>query len=47
VIILLSLLHLNVKNIRIGPKAPAFLTPEALKVSLGCVGGRVGGLRHA
>ncbi|EFN59446.1 hypothetical protein CHLNCDRAFT_29581 [Chlorella variabilis] len=32
VIILLSLLHLNVKNIRIGPRAPAFLTPEALKV---------------
>lgn len=32
VIILLSLLHLNVKNIRIGPKAPAFLTPEALQV---------------
>ncbi|PSC68490.1 hydroxylamine reductase [Micractinium conductrix] len=32
VIILLTLLHLNVKNIRIGPKAPAFLTPEALQV---------------
>jgi hydroxylamine reductase (hybrid-cluster protein) len=32
VIILLSLLHLNVKNIRIGPKPPAFLTPEALQV---------------
>ena len=32
VIILLSLLHLNLKHIRIGPKAPAFLTPEALKV---------------
>ena len=24
--------HLNVKNIRIGPKAPAFLTPESLAV---------------
>ena len=34
VIILLTLLHLNVKNMRIGPKAPAFLTPEALKVCL-------------
>lgn len=32
IIILLALLHLNVKNIRLGPKAPAFLTPEALKV---------------
>ena len=32
-IILLALLHLNVKNIRIGPKAPAFLTQEALDVS--------------
>lgn len=44
VIILLALLHLNVKNIRIGPKAPAFLTPEALQVggasgdgALGCM----------
>lgn len=38
VIILLSLLHLGVRNIRIGPKLPAFLTPEALQVSvwLGC-----------
>jgi len=34
VIILLTLLHLGVRNIRIGPKAPAFLTPEALQV--GC-----------
>lgn len=32
VAVLLTLLHLGVKNIRIGPKAPAFLTPEALKV---------------
>ena len=29
---LLTLLHLNVKNIRVGPKPPAFLTPEALAV---------------
>jgi len=30
--ILLSLLHLGVKNIRIGPSAPAFFTPNVLKV---------------
>ena len=30
--VLLTLLHLNVKNIRVGPKPPAFLTPEALAV---------------
>ncbi|MCL6477663.1 MAG: hydroxylamine reductase [Peptococcaceae bacterium] len=30
--ILLTLLHLGVKNIRIGPSAPAFLTPNVLKV---------------
>ena len=44
VIILLSLLHLNVKNIRIGPRAPAFLTPEALKVWGRRVAGREGSL---
>lgn len=32
VCVLLALLHLNVKNIRIGPKLPAFLTPAVLKV---------------
>lgn len=32
VAILLTLLHLGVKNIRIGPTAPAFLTPNVLKV---------------
>lgn len=32
VAVLLTLLHLGVKNIRIGPNPPAFLTPEALKV---------------
>lgn len=30
--ILLTLLHLGVRNIRIGPSAPAFLTPNVLKV---------------
>lgn len=30
--ILLSLLHLGIKNIRIGPSLPAFITPAALKV---------------
>jgi hydroxylamine reductase len=30
--VLLALLHLNVKNIRIGPRLPAFLTPAVLKV---------------
>ncbi|WP_426377369.1 hydroxylamine reductase [Desulforudis sp. 1031] len=32
VAILLTLLHLGVKNIRIGPTAPAFLTPNVLSV---------------
>lgn len=32
VAILLTLLHLGIKNIRIGPTLPAFLTPSVLKV---------------
>ncbi len=32
VAILLSLLHLGVKNIRLGPSLPAFITPNILKV---------------
>ena len=32
VAILFSLLHLGVKNIRIGPTAPAFVTPNVFKV---------------
>ncbi|KAJ1618729.1 Prismane-like protein [Pavlovales sp. CCMP2436] len=32
VVVLLSLLHLGVKNIRLGPALPAFLTPEAVKI---------------
>jgi len=32
VAILLSLLHLGIKNIRIGPKLPAFITPPVLQV---------------
>jgi len=32
VAILLTLLHLGVKNIRIGPSLPAFVTPAVLKV---------------
>ena len=32
VVILLSLLHLGIKNIRIGPTLPAFITPPVLKV---------------
>ncbi|GAW91347.1 hydroxylamine reductase [Calderihabitans maritimus] len=32
VAILLTLLHLGIKNIRIGPTAPAFITPNVLKV---------------
>lgn len=32
VAVLLSLLHLGVKGIRIGPSAPAFITPNVLKV---------------
>ncbi len=32
VCVLLALLHLGVKNIRIGPKLPAFVTPSVLKI---------------
>jgi len=32
VVILLSLLHLGIKDIRLGPSLPAFVTPAALKV---------------
>jgi hydroxylamine reductase len=32
VCVLLALLHLGVKNIRIGPKLPAFITPSVLEV---------------
>ncbi len=32
VVILLSLLHLGIKNIRLGPSLPAFITPPVLKV---------------
>lgn len=32
VAVLLSLLHLGVKNIRIGPSLPAFITPAALDI---------------
>ena len=32
VAVLLTLLHLGVKNIRLGPRLPAFLTPEAMAV---------------
>ncbi len=32
VAILLTLLHLNIKNIRLGPTLPAFITPGVLKV---------------
>jgi hydroxylamine reductase len=30
--VLLSLFHLGVKNIRLGPRPPAFVTPNILKV---------------
>jgi hydroxylamine reductase len=32
VAILLTLLHLGIKNIRLGPSLPAFLTPNVLDV---------------
>ncbi len=32
VVILLSLLHLGIKNIRLGPSLPAFITPNVLQV---------------
>ena len=30
--VLLSLLHLGVKNVRLGPKMPAFLSPDILQL---------------
>ncbi len=32
VVILLTLLHLGIKGIRLGPTLPAFITPAVLKV---------------
>jgi hydroxylamine reductase len=32
VVILLTLLHLGIRNIRLGPSLPAFVTPPVLKV---------------
>ena len=32
VAVLLTLLHLGVRNIRIGPRLPAFLTPDAVQL---------------
>ena len=32
VVILLTLLHLGIKNIRLGPTLPAFVTPAVLNV---------------
>lgn len=32
VVILLTLLHLNIKNIKLGPTLPAFLSPNVLKI---------------
>ena len=37
--VLLTLLSLGVKNIRLGPVLPAFLTAEAVQVCNGCRGG--------
>jgi hydroxylamine reductase len=31
-VILLTLLHLGIKNIRLGPTLPAFVSPNVLKV---------------
>ena len=31
-VILLTLLHLGIKNIRLGPSLPAFVTPNVLKL---------------
>jgi hydroxylamine reductase len=38
VVILLTLLHLGIRNIRLGPSLPAFLTPSALDVLVGSFG---------
>ena len=45
---LLTLLSLGVKNIRLGPKLPAFLTAEAVQVRLrACVHAHAGTNAHA
>ena len=36
--VLLTLLHLGVKNIRLGPRMPAFLTPEATQILVDAYG---------
>lgn len=46
VVILCSLLHLGIKNIRIGPHAPAFLTPEALQVVVDTFGLKISDVKH-
>ncbi|HMO51875.1 MAG TPA: hydroxylamine reductase [Kiritimatiellia bacterium] len=38
VVILLTLLHLGVKNIRLGPSLPAFLSPEVVELLMGQFG---------
>lgn len=38
VVILLTLLHLGIKNIRLGPSLPAFLSPEVLELLMGTFG---------
>lgn len=38
VAVLLTLLHLGIKNIRLGPRLPAFLTPDAINVLVNAYG---------
>jgi hydroxylamine reductase (hybrid-cluster protein) len=41
VAVLLTLLHLGVKNIRLGPNLPAFLTPDAVDLLVSTYGIKV------
>jgi hydroxylamine reductase (hybrid-cluster protein) len=46
VAVLLTLLHLGVKNIRLGPRLPAFLTPEAVQVLVDGYGLKPADVQH-
>jgi len=46
VAVLLTLLHLGVKNIRLGPNLPAFVTPEALSLLVEKFGIKAADTRH-
>jgi hydroxylamine reductase (hybrid-cluster protein) len=46
VAVLLTLLHLGVQNIRLGPNLPAFLTPEATQLLVDKFGIKAADTKH-